>query len=312
MTSDDRMRSTTGILVVGSTNLDLDLSVARHPQPGETVVAYDLRRTPGGKGANQACSAALQGGDVRFVTAIGDDADGDRALEVLRTTRADLSGVRRVADVPTGLAVVSVDAHGENSIVVAPGANATWSPLAIRALELDVSEARLVITQGELPPVAVDELSDVCARQGTRLLLNLAPVIPVEPQTIRRADPLVVNEYEGRLALNFLDDSDPSTTDDEDVVRRLRAHGVASVVMTRGARGALVSEGGILTDVAAPNVTAVDTTGAGDAFVGALAVSVARGESLADAAAAAVLVASAAVTRRGAQASYRTVTDPTA
>lgn len=291
------------ILVVGSVNVDLVLSVARHPEPGETLAGTGSRRSPGGKGANQACAAARLGGDVRFAGRTGSGADAGFALDLLRDAGADLSGTDEVPDAETGLAVVTVDAAGENSIVIIPGANGSWSLDHVRELGGAVASSDLVVSQGEIPAPAVDQLAQLCAETGTRFLLNLAPVIDVAASTLATADPLVVNELEGRLALTSLTNARASD-DDASTVRGLRDAGVRSVVMTRGAHGAIVSVYGAITEISSPRVDAVDTTGAGDAFVGALALGLARGQGAVDACRLAVRVGAFSVTRRGAQLSY--------
>ncbi|WP_114854349.1 ribokinase [Brachybacterium sp. YJGR34] len=297
------------VLVVGSVNVDLVLSVPRHPAPGETLAGTSSRRSPGGKGANQACAAALLGGDVRFAGRTGTGADADLALELLHRAGADLSATTQQSGTETGLAVVTVDETGENSIVIIPGANGTWTAQDIDALREDVATNDLVVSQGEIPAAAVDQLARLCTEAGTRFLLNLAPVIDVDPATLAAADPLVVNESEGRLALRALT-GEEAPDDDAETVRRLRDAGVRSVVMTRGADGALLTEGGELIEIPSPAVRAVDTTGAGDAFVGALAVGLARGTGAADACRHAARVGAFAVTRHGAQPSYPQREDP--
>ncbi|MFC5328808.1 ribokinase [Brachybacterium fresconis] len=295
--------SGSGILVVGSVNVDLVLSVPRHPEPGETLLGTGSRRSPGGKGANQACAASLLGGDVRFAGRTGTGADADLALELLRRAGADLSATTEVPDVETGLAVVTVDEPGENSIVILAGANGTWSPEHVDALREEVAASGIVVSQGEVPAPAIDQLARLCAEAGTRFLLNLAPVIDVRERTLTTADPLVVNESEGRLVLEAMTGT-AAPVDDAMTVHALRSAGIPSVVMTRGAHGAIASHETATTEITSPTVTAVDSTGAGDAFVGALAVKLAQGHGLDEACRHAARVGAFAVTRPGAQPSY--------
>ncbi|MFC7465580.1 ribokinase [Brachybacterium sp. GCM10030252] len=298
----DQDRTAEGrLLVVGSVNVDLVLAVPRHPEPGETLAGTGSRRSPGGKGANQACAAARLGGDVRFAGRTG--ADADLALDLLRRAGTDLSATTQVPGSETGLAVVTVDDVGENNIVIIPGANGSWTAQDVHGLRSAVEDSDLVVSQGEIPAAAVDQLAQLSTEAGTRFLLNLAPVIDVDETTLAAADPLVVNESEGRLALTALAGT-TAPEDDAATVRLLREAGVRSVVMTRGARGALVVADEEVTEIGSPAVRAVDTTGAGDAFVGALAVGLARGESAAQACRRAVRVGAYAVTRHGAQPSY--------
>jgi len=298
--------NTTGgrrILVVGSVNVDLVLGVPRHPEPGETIAGTGSRRSPGGKGANQACAAARLGGDVRFAGRTGTGPDAALALDLLRRAGVDLTTISEVPDAATGMAVVAVDEAGENSIIVIAGANESWAPQDIQALRAEVEESDLVVSQGEIPATAVDELAQLCAETGTRFLLNLAPVIDVAASTLATADPLVVNETEGRLALSALTRSDV-LGDEAATVQQLREAGVRSVVMTLGARGALIAADAVISEIPSPTVQAVDTTGAGDAFVGALSWGLVRGEGMAEASRRAVRVGAFAVTRHGAQPSY--------
>jgi ribokinase len=291
------------ILVVGSVNLDLSLSVGRHPSPGETVPGGSSSRSPGGKGANQAVAAARLGGDVALAARVGADDTAEQALALLRDCGVDLSWTSADPRRETGLAVITVDRSGENSIVVIPGANGSWSVRDVAGLTQALGRSGILVCQGEIPAPVLDALGAAARAQGVRFLLNLAPVVEVAPCTLRAADPLVVNEYEARLALRALGCGD-SGVDDAAVVRALRGAGVPSVVMTRGAAGALLSGPGAEAAVPSPRVVAKDTTGAGDAFVGALAVGLARGEGLEEASRLAVRVGAAAVRSKGAQASY--------
>ncbi|MEU2198990.1 ribokinase [Isoptericola sp. NPDC019482] len=291
------------VVVVGSANADLLARTTVHPAPGETVLGRDLQVLPGGKGANQAVAAARLGARVAFVGAVGDDEFAEAATSGLREAGVELD---RLAVVPggTGVAVVTVAADGENSIVVVPGANGTVGAAAVGRHADLLGAAAVVVLQGEIPRDGVEAAARLA---GGRVVVNLAPVIEVEPAVLRRADPLVVNEHEAHGALELLDGGGAGGLADEDVVARLRAAGVPSVVLTRGARGALVAggeadPGGVA--VHAPRVDAVDTTGAGDAFVGALAAELARGSGLVDAARLAVRVGAFAVRGSGAQPSY--------
>lgn len=293
------------VTVVGSINADIVLRVPLHPLPGETVIANSMDVHPGGKGANQAVAAARLGAAVALVGAVGMDAYADLAIAGLREAGADLTGVVAVPG-PTGQAFVTVDDRtGENSIVVVPGANARVDRALVQSQQRLLDRATVVVIQGEIPQEAAAAAS--CG--PGRLILNLAPVIPLGKEIIRRANPLVVNEHEGRLALAIFDrDADVLGTD-EDVVEALLAGGIPSVVITLGAAGAIFSSGGAPLRVPAPAATAVDTTGAGDAFVGALSARLAAGASLEEAVRFAVRVGSFAVTRRGAQPSYPAVDD---
>lgn len=289
------------IAVIGSANADLVVQVDRRPAGGETILGSDLVVTPGGKGANQAVAAGLLGGDVRFVGAVGADANGDLLRGSLADAGVDVSRLG-TADAATGVALIFVTPDGENSIVVAPGANSTVTPAHVAACEPGWATADLVVMQLEVPMTTVECVAATCARAGTRFLLNAAPAAVPPSAVLRACDPLVVNRSE---ALLLLGDDPGSTADPEQLARRLTLLGPRSVVLTLGADGALALEAdGSVHHQAARRVTAVDTTGAGDAFVGALAVELAAGGTLAAGLARATDVAAVSVQRPGAQSSY--------
>lgn len=296
--------SSQGITVVGSINADLVVTLERHPRPGETVLGRSMTVLPGGKGANQAVAAALLGAEVTMIGAVGGDAYAEVALSALADAGVDLQSVRRTGG-GTGVAVVEVADDGENTIVVLPGANAEVTPELVGASSAAIRGAAVVVVQGELPA----EATEAAVRSASgRVIVNLAPVIAVDPEVLLRADPLVVNEHEGALVLAQAGGG--RAPDHEGVVTGLLARGFASVVMTLGAAGALVSAGGAVRAVRAPHVRVVDTTGAGDAFVGALAARLAVGDRLEEAVRFAVRVGSFAVQRPGAQPSYPSADDP--
>ena len=289
-----------GVVVVGSINADQVTSVGRHPLPGETLIGSSIVILPGGKGANQAVAAAQLGATVSMVGAIGRDAYAQSATAILDTAHVDLSAVRAV-DGPTGLAVITVAADGENTIIVIPGANAAVDAEAVGRNADLIAGAAVVVLQGEIPAAA----SAAAARLARgRVVLNLAPVIDFDPATIAAADPLIVNEHEAALLLAQLLPGSPPPASDADAVARLREWGVTSVVLTRGALGAIVADADGTDSVASPVVTSVDSSGAGDAFVGALSARLAAGDGLREAAELAVRVGAFAVRSRGTQPSY--------
>ncbi|GAA1996152.1 ribokinase [Microbacterium ulmi] len=254
------------LVVVGSVNADILLSgIARLPSAGETVAATTLAHQFGGKGANQAAVAASIGADVTLIAAVGADAAGDAALDDLRGLGVDTGFVRRSATSPTGTAVVAVDAHGENLIVIAPGANA----------EVDGADAGRVLARGrgivlaclEIPLAAVLSWARAARAAGWTLVLNPAPA-PVEPlsaELLGLVDVLVPNEHEFAQLSG---------------AEGLFAAGVGAVVVTRGARGALVRTSHRSAERTAFPVAARDTTGAGDAFCAGLATALAEGLDL--------------------------------
>jgi len=273
------------IAVVGSINLDLVVAVERHPSPGETVVGADCRQLPGGKGANQAVAAARLGAQVAMVGRVGADAQGAWLREGLWTEGVGVEHVREDRQAPTGVALIAVDARGENTIVVSPGANARVDARDVAAASEVVSGAEVVLVQHEVPQAAV---AAAIATAGGTVVLNPAPARGLAAPV----DVLVPNR--GELETLAGGRGDPVT-----LARSIT--GAGAVVVTLGAEGAVVVEGDRAERVRAPHIEAVDTTGAGDAFCGALAEAMAGGANVVEAARWAVRVAAASVTRPGAQ-----------
>ena len=293
------------ITVVGSINVDLISQVRRHPQPGETLHGTGGQMLPGGKGANQAVAAAKLGGDVRMIGAVGTDAQSQVGLAGLRAAGVDLTGVREIEG-PTGRAIVTVAEDGENTIVVIAGANDSVDAAQITAAKDVIATSSIVVCQGEIPREGIEALP---ALVTGRFLHNPAPVMELDPAVLRTSDPLVVNEHEAALVLAQLDPDAEVPEAPEQIVGALREAGIASVVLTLGARGSLVADADGTHRIPAAPVTAVDTTGAGDAFLGARAAGLARGETLPDAARLASRVGAFAATGQGAQPSYPSTGD---
>ncbi|MDG9690592.1 ribokinase [Streptomyces mutabilis] len=291
------------LLVVGSANADLVIGVERRPGAGETVLGTDLAVHPGGKGANQAVAAARLGARTALLARVGDDDYGRLLLDSQRAAGVDTVGVL-VGGAPTGVALITVDPSGDNSIVVSPGANGRLAPGDVRAAASLFHASRVVSTQLEVPLETVVEVVRSLA-PGSRFVLNPSPPRPLPQEVLAACDPLIVNEHEAKVILGDSCVSDRP----EDWARILLAKGPRSVVVTLGAEGALVASGAEVTRVPSVKVDAVDTTGAGDAFTAALAWRLGTGESLADAAAYAARVGAAAVTKAGAQASYPTAAE---
>ncbi|MGW3267760.1 ribokinase [Streptomyces sp. NPDC001056] len=296
------------LLVVGSANADLVIGVERRPAAGETVLGGDLSTHPGGKGANQAVAAARLGARTALLARVGDDGHGRLLLDSLRSAGVDPAGVL-TGGAPTGVALITVDPSGDNSIVVSPGANARLTPADVRAAEGLLRSSRVVSAQLEIPlETVVEVVRNLPA--GTRFVLNPSPPRPLPAEVLAACDPLIVNEHEARVILGDSDSDSGAGTgigeDPGDWARGLLAMGPRSVVVTLGAEGALVYDGSGATRVASVKVDAVDTTGAGDAFTAALAWRLGAGAGLAEAAAYAARVGAAAVTKPGAQESYPT------
>ncbi|MHA7192001.1 ribokinase [Arthrobacter sp. MDT2-16] len=299
--------NSSSIVVVGSINADIVVDLDRHPQPGETVLGRSLKILPGGKGANQAVAAAKLGAPVSMIGAVGADHHAEVALAGLRAAGVNLSAVQQVSG-STGVAIVQVATSGENSIVVLAGVNADITVDTVTAAEDVLDAASIVIVQGEIPEASV--AAAILAARG-RVIVNLAPVITIDRSALLKANPLVVNEHEALLVLQqFAEATIPMDTQNHEAVLEELLHcGFLSVVLTLGAAGALLSENGSVVRIPAPRVSALDTTGAGDAFVGALAAQLLIDDNLVSAAEFAVRVGSFAVQRQGAQPSYPTTAD---
>jgi ribokinase len=269
------------LFVIGSLNIDSVIPVERHPLPGETVLGGDARKAWGGKGANQAVTAArVSAGstDVVFVGRVGNDADGHSYRTRLADCGIDITGLRLTPDAPSGSAVIVVSGDGENTIVVSSGANAR-----LTAADLPPAEALcpddVVLLTLEVPVPVVEHAAELAAATGARFVLNFSPVLDLPEAVIARADPIVVNEHEA-----------------EHLTARYGA--LPSVLVTRGGAG---SDWAGHSVPALPGVVVVDTTGAGDAYCGALAVRLAAGDDRNAAMQAATTAAAEVVGRAGAQ-----------
>jgi ribokinase len=290
----DGPREPHDVVVVGSINADLVIRVDRRPGWGETVLGSDLATFPGGKGANQAVAAARLGARTALVGKLGADGHGALLRESLRRDGVDLAHITEAA-VPTGVALITVGPDGDNSIIVSAGANARLGEADVAAAARLIGAAGVVCLQLEIPLPAVL----AAARAARRLVLNLSPPSRVPPALLALCDPLVVNEHEAAFLLGEGRPGSPA-----EQAAALLGLGPRTVVVTLGADGAVVAEAAGVTAVPSPQVEVVDTTGAGDAFTGALAWRLARGDELTAAAAFAARVGAAAVRRPGAQSSY--------
>jgi ribokinase len=287
------------VCVIGSSNLDFTVSVPKLPGAGETVSGGTLVTSPGGKGANQAVAARRLGVDVAFVTLLGVDPMGDRLAAALAEAGLPPEPIERTREAPTGVALIAVDPEGRNQIAVAPGANHRLTPDRARRHADLLASAEVVLLQLETPIDTVRWALSEARRAGKRTVLNPAParVLPLPADLLPLVDYLTPNEIEAGL----LTGREVRTPDDAEAAGRvLVARGVATVVITLGAAGAVaVGAAGTLRVPAFP-VAVIDTVGAGDAFSGALAASLAAGAPIEDA----LLVASATggltCTRRGA------------
>ncbi len=283
------------IVVFGSINVDLTAYVERFPQPGETISGASFAVVPGGKGANQALAARRAGAAVAMVGAVGIDAFATSALSGLSDAGVDIVNVRRV-DAPTGVAMIHVDAQGQNAIVVVPGANGTVA--ATDLPDAALGPATTLVMQLEVPLAAVSVAAIRARSRGARVVLNAAPAFDLPAPLFSALDVLIVNEHEAEaLAAACGVPASPESF----AVAMHRRYRFAAIV-TLGSAGALAAAAGTLLRVAAPEVDVVDTTGAGDALVGSLAAALDRDATWPRALAEGVAAGSLACARAGAQA----------
>jgi ribokinase len=280
------------VVVVGSINVDMVVAAERLPAPGETVAGGTLTRSGGGKGANQAVAAARAGGDVVLVGAVGDDDLGAGALAELAAEGIDVSAVARLGAAATGVALIVVDAAGDNQIAVASGANHAVDPDAVRDA-VARSGAHAVLTGFELPDAVVLAAAEAATAAQVPLVVNPAPARPLPDGLAGQRPILTPNEHE---ATALTGERDPDAA-----ARALAVRTHAPVVVTLGARGALLHDGGESAVLPAPPAAAVDTTGAGDVFSGVLTLALAEDAPLRDAVARAIDAAAASVTWSGAR-----------
>jgi ribokinase len=294
------------VVVVGSLNMDLVVRAPRIPRPGETIIGGDFQTAPGGKGANQAVAAARLGVQVSMVGQVGHDAFGELLLADLVTAGVDDGFVTHDPEAPTGVALIVVDDAGENSIVVASGANMRLSPADVECAESVITSADVLLLQLESPLETVARAAEIASANGVKVILNPAPARPLPAALLSLVDVLIPNESETAL-LTRLPVGDRAEI--EAAANALRGLGVDTVILTLGERGALLVQEGGIERFAAFDVTPVDTTAAGDAFVGGFAVALAEGRSLAEAVCWGNATGALATTKLGAQPSLPTRAD---
>lgn len=294
MSSDGPVR----ICVVGSSNVDLTFRTARMPLVGETLSAHQFHFAFGGKGANQAVTAARLGATVSFIARVGNDAFGQESLRSLRADGLDTAHVRADPDRPTGTAAIIVDDAAQNCILVVAGANGALSPQDVRDAGPAIQSAHVLLCQLEVPLETTLEAFRVARAAGVRTILTPAPAVPLPDELYRLTDLLVPNETELELLTG------PGQL--ESAARALRDRGANAVAVTLGERGVLLLDDAGPIHIPAVPVTAVDPTGGGDAFSGSLAVFWAEGGSLREAARKAAAVAALTVTRLGTQTAFPT------
>jgi len=278
--------------------MDLVVQVPHIPRPGETVHGGTVARFPGGKGANQAVAACRLGVSVAMVGQVGADAFGDELINTLDSAGVETTGVRRVSATATGVALISVASDGQNAIVVAPGANMVWEEAAVAGVEQAVAGCRLLVLNLEVPPVVIAAAIRAARRGGAQVVLNPAPHRSGDEACFEQVDLLIPNQIEAALFAGVEPDA---VTDWGAVGQRLRRLGPRTVIVTLGDEGSAIVDIDGVTRVSGFAVPVVDTTAAGDAFVGGLAAALLRELPLHDAVRFANACGAMAVTRAGAQ-----------
>ncbi len=294
------------ICVVGSLNMDLIVRAARFPQPGETIHGHNFSTACGGKGANQAYAVARMGQPARMIGCVGEDAFGEAMTANLQRVGVDTGGVRRVASVSSGIAVITVDDSGQNEIVLAAGANACVDAAKVQSMAATIQSADAVIAQLETTLEATEMAMRLAREAGKISFFNPAPGAPMRDELLAVCDWVIPNETEAALlagmAVNGLDDAAKAAG-------ALKARGVRNVLVTLGSKGVWVDAAAWQGHVPAFPVTPVDTVAAGDTFIGAFASRLVEGASVQDAVRFGNAAAAIAVTRAGAQPSIPTRTE---
>lgn len=285
------------IIVIGSSNTDMVVTADRLPEPGESVIGNGFMMAGGGKGANQAVAVARLGHDVRFVTALGKDMFGGEALARYERYGIDTSFIVR-KEVPSGIALVTVDRHGQNCISVSLGANGELSPVDVAPALEDIAPGDIVLLQLEVPMRTVEEAVRTAYEKGARIVMNPAPAASLTEDILRRLYVITPNQTETEF-LTGIKVADMESA--EEASELLRASGVRKVIITMGEKGAFLDDEGLCSMTKAFKVNAVDTTAAGDVYNGALCVGLAEGMALREALVFAAKASAISVTRNGAQ-----------
>ena len=288
------------ILVIGSANTDMVVKTAKLPAPGETILGGEFLMNPGGKGANQAVAAARLGGAVTFVAKVGDDVFGREAVAGFKREGIHTDYVLTDLANPSGVALINVDAHGENCIAVAPGANGNLMAIDVEAALQVALPGTLVLLQLEIPLPTVKHVIKLAAERGLHVILNPAPAQKLSADLLTGLFLITPNETEAEILTGIRVTNEGTA---QQAGLKLQEMGVTNAIITLGAKGAYLHADGTGSLITTPVVTPVDTTAAGDCFNGALTVALSEEQSLPSAVAFACRAASVAVTRMGAQTS---------
>jgi len=288
------------ILIVGSSNTDMVIKTQNFPVPGETILGGRFLMNAGGKGANQAVAAARLGGIVTFVGKIGDDIFGKQAVQQLEDEGINVDFVAVDPDNPSGVALITVDRKGENSIVVAPGSNGTLSAADFDKAMAMLNESEFILMQLEIPIPTVEHIASIASTKQKKVVLNPAPAAKLSDALLKNVYMITPNETEAELLTGI------KVTDEQSALKAatfLHEKGIEIVIITMGSAGAFVLANGKSEIISAPKVEAVDTTAAGDTFNGALVVALSEGQTIQESITFANKAAAISVTRIGAQSS---------
>lgn len=288
------------IVVIGSSNTDMVIKADKFPLPGETILGGKFFMFPGGKGANQAVAASRLGGNVTFIAKVGNDIFGKQALQQFKKEGIRTEYVISDAEHPSGVALITVDAKGENTIVVAQGSNGTLSAQDVHRAEKEFESLEIILMQLEIPISTVVHAARLAKQKGKKVILNPAPAMPLPSDLFGDLFMITPNKSETE-AITGMEIKDMNSV--RSAAAKLRDKGVEHVVITLGPEGAFIFDNDGGRHIKAPRVNAVDSTAAGDVFNGALAVAISEGKSIDDAVSFANRAAAISVTKMGAQAS---------
>lgn len=286
------------VVVVGSYNTDLRIKTERIPLPGETIIGGIFSEGGGGKGANQAVAAARSGAEVSFIARVGNDVLGKEGIQKLLEEKINIKYIFQDNDVSTGVAFIVVDKQGENSIVVASGANARLNPADIEAAHEEISCANVLLVQLESPIEAIRKAIKIAHENGTTVILNPAPAQPLDRDLLHEIDIITPNKVEAEMITGI------KVTDEESlrsIVKKFFQYGIRNVFITLGSKGVYAGISGMMSFIPAFKVKPVDSTGAGDIFSGSLAAFLSEGMPIEKAVNMASASASISITRLGAQ-----------
>jgi ribokinase len=288
------------ITVIGSSNTDMVIKTTKLPAPGETILGGDFFMNAGGKGANQAVAAARLGGNVTLIAKTGDDVFGKQAKQLFEIEKINTDFLMTDSGHPSGVALITVDSHGENCIVVAPGSNSYLTQNDIDLARKEILSSTLILMQLEIPLETVTYVANIAYEAGKKVILNPAPAAKISDDLLSKLYMITPNETEAELITGI------AVTDDDSAIlaaHNLYERGVSVIIITLGSKGALLYKGGEAKLIPSLKVEAVDSTAAGDVFNGAIAVAISEGFELEEAVKFACKAAAISVTRLGAQSS---------